>query len=205
MYIFKIYADAGSSRAESVVVIRIIDINNISPIPGQLVYTVQISEMAAIGAIVIGLNVSDPDTNTKLTYSIKSGNILNGFRIDQYGQVLVDSALDYELVPFYRLFVGISDGLHETNARVNIQVIDIAEPTTCSPCLQCPTVSTFDFSMPAYTAKLSENMTANSVIATVDLNQAAKNRLIAANYSIRDQSALRYFSINRTTGRSHDV
>ena len=194
-------ATAGSYTSESIVIIRIIDINNRSPIPGQLIYTVQISEKAALGAIVIGINASDPDTNSKLTYSIKSGNILNSFRVDENGRILVNRQLDYELVTSYKLFVGVSDGLHETNAEVRIQVIDINEPTTCGPCLECPFVSTFDFSKPAYVAKVSENTTANSVIATVDLNQAAKNRLIAGNYSIRDAKALMYFMVNRTTGK----
>lgn len=202
MYIFKVYADAGSSRAESVVIIRIIDINNVSPIRGQPEYTVQISEKATIGAIVIGINVSDPDTNTKLTYTIKSGNILNGFRIDEHGRVLVNKPLDYELVPSYRLFVGVSDGIHETSIRINVQVIDVNEATTCGPCLECPFVSTFDFSQPSYVAMISENTTANAVIATVDLNDAAKNRLIVGNYSIKEAKALLYFNINQTTGES---
>ena len=200
LYVFKVLATAGSSIQESVVIIRIIDINNKRPIPGQLVYSVQISEKAAIGAIVIGINATDIDTNSKLTYSIKSGNILNGFRVDTNGRILVNKPLDYELVPKYRLEVSVSDGSHVTNAQINIDVIDVVEPTTCGPCLECPPVATFDFSKPAYVAKVTENMTANTVISTVELNQASKNRLIVGNYSIKDSTALRYFMINSTTG-----
>ena len=198
-------ATAGASVEESIVLIRIIDVNNRVPIPGQLVYSVRISEKAVIGAIVIGINATDADTNAKLTYSIKSGNILNGFRVDASGRILVNRQLDFELVPSYRLLVGVSDGSHETNAQINIEVIDIDEPTTCGPCLACPPVSTFDFSKPAYVAMVSENMTANSTILSVELNQASKNRLIIGNYSIKDTTAMKYFMINRTTGKWYIV
>lgn len=201
LYIFKVLATAGTSIQESIVIIRVVDINNRAPILQQLVYTVTISEKAVVGAIVIGINATDIDTNSKLTYSIKSGNILDGFRVDASGRVLVNKPLDYELVPSYHLLVAVSDGSHETNAQININVVDINEPTTCGPCLQCPPVSTFDFSKPAYVAKVSENMTANSVISTVELNQASKSRLIVGNYSIKDSTALQYFMINSTTGK----
>ena len=200
---FKVLATAGTSVEESVIIIRIIDINNRAPIPGQLVYSVRISEKAVIGAVVIGINATDPDTNSRLTYSIKSGNILNSFRVDSSGRILVNRQLDYELVPSYRLLVGVNDGAHETNVQINIEVIDINEPTTCGPCIACPHVSTFDFSKPAFVAKVSENMTANTVISTVELNQASKSRLIVGNYSIKDATALQYFIINSTSGMRH--
>ena len=202
---FKVYAAGGSSIAESVVIVNLIDINNKVPIPGQISYTVQISEKAAIGAIVIGINATDPDLNSRLAYSIKSGNILDSFRVDTSGRIRVNKALDYELLPTYTLLVGVNDGIHETTVRVVVNVVDVFEPVTCSPCLACPFVSTYDFSKPAYMAPLSENTTSGAVIATVELNQAAKNRLIVGNYSIQDAKAMMYFEVNQTTGILNDL
>eukprot|EP00794_Sanderia_malayensis_P015994 gene15994-17605_t len=199
MYIFKVYANGGSSVAESVVIIYVIDINNKLPLPGQISYSVEVSEKAAIGAIVIGVNASDPDTNSKFTYSISSGNVLDSFRVDSNGRIRVKKSLDYELLPLYNLQVSISDGIHTTTVPVTVKVLDVYEPTTCSPCQQCPHVSTFDFMKSAYkTVAISDSTAAGTVLTTISLNTAAQNRLISANYSIEDATAQMYFSVNNS-------
>ncbi len=104
-------------------------INNDSPsiTPGQ-VFT--IDENSAVGTFVGSVLATDPDFGTNFQgWAILSGNISNAFTIDTDGKLYVNepSALDYETITSFTLNIQVSDGLHQGEGTVTVNINNVVE------------------------------------------------------------------------------
>ena len=112
------------------VLVRIVDVNDVSPHFEQRVYTVQIDEDNPPGTALISVhaNDTDEDSNGLLSYAIIAGN-KSVFSINNSsGEITVLLALDYETVHQLNLTVNAKDhGIPplEDNASVVINIRDI--------------------------------------------------------------------------------
>ena len=103
-------------------------------------------ENATVGTLVGNLTVFDPDFDSILKYSIKSGDKESQFRISRdnsqplYAQILTDNVLDYELEQNYGLMCEVADesGL-STSGIFNVQVIDVNDIQVSSVSIVDPT------------------------------------------------------------------
>lgn len=120
-------ADNGGKHSQTIVEVTVLPgPNTRSPVFGQSVYEVQVSEGAAINSTVTTITAVDPE-NDPVTYSIMSGNDLRQFSIgDRTGVLTVIRKLDREDLTRYQLLIKAEDtgGLSST-ATVNIKVTDI--------------------------------------------------------------------------------
>ena len=91
--------------------IRIVNINDNSPVFNPVRYNVSIAENAQLDEQFVTLNATDLDPFDGLTYTIVSGNDDSIFALDsKNGQFLVASQLDRETTDFYNLTVRVTDG-----------------------------------------------------------------------------------------------
>ena len=91
--------------------IRVVNINDNSPVFNPARYNVSIVENAKLDKQFVTLNATDLDPFGSLTYTIVSGNNDSMFALDsKNGQFLVASQLDRETTDFYNLTVRVTDG-----------------------------------------------------------------------------------------------
>ncbi|WP_082893455.1 cadherin domain-containing protein [Rufibacter ruber] len=84
-----------------------------------------VSENSPIGHLVHKVEATDPDGATAFTYTITGGNADNRFALEaQTGELKLQSLLDYEKVTAYTLTVAVSDGVQQTTATYQVQVLN---------------------------------------------------------------------------------
>lgn len=125
-----IASDGGNPNrfATAAVSIRILDLNDNTPVWDQTQYFTSLIENITVGSTVISVGAmdldqvdqfTDPDTgettfssrNGYVTYSITDGNPENQFGIDEdTGVVTIVSTLDREVFPEYNLTLNATDG-----------------------------------------------------------------------------------------------
>ncbi|KAJ1128407.1 hypothetical protein NDU88_006786 [Pleurodeles waltl] len=114
-----------------VVVINVTDINDCKPQFAEESYSVEVSEDAAIGDVVLLVSADDQDgpTNNQITYSIVGGDPHGHFTVQsKTGGILVAKHLDREEIPNYSLTVRASDGGKPSlfsDIAISIRVLDI--------------------------------------------------------------------------------
>ncbi|MBC6410945.1 MAG: ankyrin repeat domain-containing protein, partial [Ekhidna sp.] len=93
-----------------------------------------VAENAANGTAVGTVQAADPKKDD-LTFSITSGNDDSNFAINENtGQITVARALDFETASTYTLKISVSDGNLSSTADININVTDVDEEPSSSPC-----------------------------------------------------------------------
>ena len=117
--------DSGSPQLFSVatVVLRILDINDNSPVFNQSQYLINITSVFPVGS-VLSLSADDPDTNSELIFSINDDSGL--FTIDPVTGILYLHATimaDHE--EFYSFSVFVSDGFYTGSANVLVNILDV--------------------------------------------------------------------------------
>lgn len=108
------------------VFVKIIDLNdNIPVFPGP--YSVDVDEDLKVGSVLQRVTASDKDENPDLTYSFSNGKNSQGlFHIDQFtGDVSLLGSLDYEGVKSYVLNITCSDGVHQSETTLSVNVKDV--------------------------------------------------------------------------------
>lgn len=91
--------------------IRVVNINDNSPVFNPTRYDVSIAEDSKLYYHFLTLNATDKDPFGSLTYTIVSGNNAAVFTLDSSnGQLRVASQLDRETTDFYNLTVSVTDG-----------------------------------------------------------------------------------------------
>ncbi|KAG1676563.1 Protein dachsous [Nymphon striatum] len=125
--------DKTSQKRSSSAIVTIIvdDVNDHAPTFNQTKYEASVSELAAVGHIVLRLTATDSDSeqNAKIVYDITSGNDIGHFLIDRNtGYVTLNKSLDYDEVSEYRFIVRATDSQSKTPksviATVHIKVLD---------------------------------------------------------------------------------
>ncbi|XP_067261327.1 protocadherin-23 isoform X2 [Chanodichthys erythropterus] len=106
--------------------VQVVDVNDNSPtIPSM--EPVTIAENLPVGHIVTQVIANDVDLSPSATYKFKDKDRTSGsFAIDQYsGVITTTKSLDYEDQAVYTLTVEASDSVHQTEAEIYIQVLDV--------------------------------------------------------------------------------
>ncbi|XP_068187568.1 protocadherin alpha-C2-like isoform X2 [Antennarius striatus] len=97
------------------IIINVLDINDNAPVFSQPIYTVNVSENAAVGSVVLTLNATDLDegTNSQLVYSYTlytSEKTQELFSLDpNSGEIKVKGVIDYEESQSFEMFIQAQD------------------------------------------------------------------------------------------------
>ena len=145
---------------EHVIVVRVIDENDNSPIFTMNPYTASVSESSSIGTQVLVVEANDDDSGVlgEVRYSIVGGNIGTAFGINETtGLITVNADIDRELINTYTLTVTASNPgplSQIITSRVEITVTDIND----NPPLFMPS---------RYTLNIREDATLNDILTVV--------------------------------------
>ncbi|XP_067297751.1 protocadherin-23 [Pseudorasbora parva] len=149
--------DMGSPPLTGTCTVRVlvVDVNDNSPtIPSM--EPVTIAENLPVGYIVTQVITNDVDLSPSATYRFKDKDQSSrSFAIDQYSGVITTTrSLDYEDQAVYTLRVEASDSVHQTEAELSIQVLDVNDN---------PPV----FSQESYQVLLPEHTSADTYVLSV--------------------------------------
>ncbi|XP_048580487.1 cadherin-23-like isoform X2 [Nematostella vectensis] len=149
---------------QATVTIHVDDVNDRAPVFRFHNYQKEIPEDTAVGTSILTVEAIDEDTpsNTKLTYSILSGNEDGNLQISSalsdskyMGIIKVAKPLDRESSPLYSLNISVSDGVHEGYTVAQILLRDVND---CDP--------EFNYSL-LYSAHVSENSLGGQLVLKV--------------------------------------
>ena len=117
--------------------IDINDLNDNKPIFSENNYEFAIQENSPVPQILGSLRANDPDTNTKLFYSLEHSYLPSKFpfRIDQDGQLFSRESIDREIESTYQFNATVSDQSFQTRIPVKVRILDIND---CQPSWQKP-------------------------------------------------------------------
>uniref|UniRef100_A0A182PP34 Cadherin domain-containing protein n=1 Tax=Anopheles epiroticus TaxID=199890 RepID=A0A182PP34_9DIPT len=122
-----LYRNGKPNSVSKLIFIKVLDKNDNKPmfITKQFVVE-EVPEDENINTAVIEVTARDPDATSLISYTIVSGNEGNAFKIDKnMGRISINSRLDYETVPEYRLVVQADDGTYQDNTTVFIKVKNV--------------------------------------------------------------------------------
>ncbi len=126
----------GSLSAQANITVNLTDVNEPPQISNQ---TFSIAENTANGQQVGLVIATDPDIGQNLTYTIQNGNTGNAFLINSSSGMLTvnnDSSLNYEVNPWFSLFIKIQDdgpGNLYVIKIIHVILTDVNEPPQVSP------------------------------------------------------------------------
>lgn len=143
-YILTVCAADGGGQSSCVrVYFNILDINDNPPIFSMSSYSTSIMENLPYGSTILIFNVTDADEglNSKLSYSISSGDSMGQFQINKDGALKLKKSLDRESQSFYNLVVQVHDmapppaSRYTSSAEVSIILLDVNDnpPSFISP------------------------------------------------------------------------
>ncbi|MFT7807568.1 protocadherin-23 isoform X1 [Arapaima gigas] len=120
--------DRGSPRltGTATIWVRVVDVNDNEPtIPSMK--PIAIAENLPAGSSVTQVTANDVDVSGTVTYSFaEQGSGGGKFAIDSYtGLITLTQSLDREETSDYVLKVGASDSIHQTEAELKVQVLDV--------------------------------------------------------------------------------
>uniref|UniRef100_UPI00358E6C03 protocadherin Fat 1-like isoform X2 n=1 Tax=Myxine glutinosa TaxID=7769 RepID=UPI00358E6C03 len=174
----------------SVVLVTVMDANDQPPQFSAEVYKGTVWEDAQVGDVVAILSIHDADSashNSQATLHLEDGDPLGQFALEptQDGwKVFVKKALDREIRESYLLNVTASDGLHTSQALVDVEVLDINDnPPECEQAL--------------YEELLSEDVPPSTRVLQVHARDADLGENGRLHYSLHGSRA---FSVDSDTG-----
>lgn len=121
MWLYQGLAPENGQDAE--ILIKSVKINK-PPVINDL--TVTIPEDAPVSTVIDSLSTPGYDP-TELKFSIIDGNELGLFSVTDYGKIILDSELDFEISDFHRLNVVAAVGDMQDTATVEIYVENVVE------------------------------------------------------------------------------
>lgn len=172
--------------------INVLDLNDNSPVFPSNSYSVEISEDAPEGSLVLKVSASDSDegSNSQLVYFL-SQESRGMFTVDQHtGRISTAAALDREKVSSYSFKVYAMDssaaGPHNTSAHVTVHVLDVNDNAP------------FFITDPLIINVSSSGISSHKVLATM----RAEDKDFGANGSVfyRFANPVKGFAINSLTG-----
>eukprot|EP00794_Sanderia_malayensis_P006804 gene6804-7572_t len=200
-YVLRFQAsDDGNPQLTSsyTLVVNVTDKNDNKPVFKQSVYSGNITEGCPLGTYVADPIAVDVDLglNSKITYSILSGNERNWFKISSFsGLITTNSAdIDYDALtdPFMLLHILAKDqgtpSLNST-AILNITIQDVNDNTPM-------------FNKSVYSINVNESVIANSLLLQVQAydKDHGVNGKIAYKFSFESERIQRYFQIKNDNG-----
>ena len=168
-----------SMSSQTILQIRVTDINDSPPVFMQASYVFSILETAQFGNVVGQVIATDLDSdfNSILTYSFLEGNINETFNINvSTGVIETANLLNFAITARYDLMVLASDqGFPPLNATVSVVIQVISEDSTLPMFLQ-----------PSYQAMVFENVTIDTIVLQVQANDPLTNASDTLVYSFQD-------------------
>ena len=182
------------SKSPAKVVIFIDDINDTPPKFTMDHYTAEVLLPTYKDVVVIRLNATDDDTgvNTKLKYSISSGNEAGKFSIDpETAEIVVVN--ETGMADSFTLAVEVSDGLFDASATVEVTVIQHTD-------------SAIKFSKNVYQASVEENHPYVETLTVIQVAEKALNeQYLFSLLNGKDDFVIgRTSGVLQTTGKSFD-
>ncbi|RXM30515.1 Protocadherin-16 [Acipenser ruthenus] len=185
--------DHGTPQLSSIasVVVKVLDVNDNNPMFKEGAYTIDISEDAPIGTLVLDITATDADdgTNGMVLYYL-SNESLGMFNVNQEtGKITTADLLDREKRAAYSFLVNAVDSSpakpRNASARVTVNIKDVNDNSPFF--IQDPLI-----------INISSSVSINQVVATM----RAEDKDFGANASIfyRFASLVAGFSINSFTG-----
>ncbi|KAM4706620.1 protocadherin Fat 4-like [Discoglossus pictus] len=133
-YILTVCAQDGGGQSSCVrVYFNILDINDNPPVFSMKSYGTSVMENLPQGSTILTFNVTDADEglNSKLSYSLSSGDSMGQFEVDKNGVLKVLKTLDREGQSFYNLVVQVHDmapppaSRYTSSVEVSIILLDV--------------------------------------------------------------------------------
>ena len=178
----------------TLVTITATDVNDNIPEFVQQNFTVNISEASVIGANIVCLSTTDPDSmrHSKITYLIANGNVNDTFKVTTEGVLVLQKQLDRETVQLYNLtIVAGNSGVTVPQSRVPANVIiNIVDVNDNSPVFQ---KLNYSFTVP-------ENVTERYPVGSVTASDRDSYDNAHISYSIPSLRDHDKFWINTSTG-----
>ena len=119
----------GTNAADAMVTINLNNVNDNTPVVTPATFA--LDENSANATVVGTVVATDADGSLNaLEFSITAGNTGDAFAINaQTGELTVNSsaALDFETTPVFALTVSVSDGQHEAEATITVNLNDVTE------------------------------------------------------------------------------
>ena len=170
--------------------VKIHDVNNNKPKFSEPFVMRRVAENATIGQVIHHRNAVDNDygRNSRLSYTIISGNQENNFEIDyESGQVILARKLDFEKIQSYNLTILARDSGIWPLYNHQILIVNVTDVNDNSPhFISCPSL-----------LKLKENTPVDSVVlqCLADDRDTGENGIV--HYSIsREKPTDSFFRIN---------
>jgi hypothetical protein len=141
-------------------VVTVLDINDNSPSFSEPIYTMDVSEGAAVGETVLVVSASDRDAgnNAVVLYSIISDSSGGLFSLNATsGHLVVEEQLDFESSPIYQLRVQAQDGGQPPRVDTVAVFLIVSDVNDIVP----------TFNQDSYSASLLESSPPNSLVTTV--------------------------------------
>ena len=99
-----------TSQSYFTMIINVLDENDNSPSFDSEKYSAEVPENAAIGSVVLKMNISDPDSGSNGNFSLLiKGSAQNMFKFNTEGSLVLIRKLDYEVQSHYQFSVVARD------------------------------------------------------------------------------------------------
>ena len=190
-YNLVVRAEDTAHTVETSVTIRLININDNSPIFNPSQYAEDIAENRRQGYEFRTLQATDKDDFGGLTYTIVSGNTDSKFTLEPgSGKLRVAGELDRETTDFYNLTVRVTDG--GVPARSDTAFVEI-------------TITDINDNPPRFnTSREQRSVVENSPVGTLVLTVKAEDKDIGANgevvYEIKNGNDAGLFELGESSG-----
>ena len=195
-YVIEVEArDTGNNmlKGRCLVVVQITDINDNAPKPDLAIYQVNISSSLSVGAQVLTLFSTDPDSgiNSQLRYAIINGDPSGFFSINNQGVISLANTLATVAQSSYNLTVRVSDlGSPSLNTNITVIIRVSTEPT-----------SAIAFDRLQYTFDVNENLL-QAYVGAVHANDTGNITSTFISYSVvaNSNQILGIFHLDSATG-----
>ncbi|KAG7462930.1 hypothetical protein MATL_G00189940 [Megalops atlanticus] len=149
-------------RTTVTLAIKVLDINDNSPVFSQASYTVNVPENSPVGTVILQLSAKDADLDSNVTYRIRTDEARQMFAINRTtGQLSVIQALDFEVLSAagatYTFVVEALDGSGVMPPGLATVTVKITDMNDYSPV----------FSQALYRGMVAPNAEKGSLITTV--------------------------------------
>ncbi|XP_046903093.1 protocadherin gamma-C5-like [Hypomesus transpacificus] len=199
-------SDAGtpSLNSEKTIRVRILDVNDNSPVFSQPSYTIYVKENLTPGSILCSVSASDPDTgeNAKISYSILSTKVQDVSTSSYFyvnsenGSIYSMHSFDYEKLKVFQIQVQAKDhGSPSLNSNVTVHVF-ILDQNDNAPSVIYPSAVMGSVSH----QKMPRFAKAGHLVTKVTAVDADSGHNAWVSYRLAEATDASLFSVNLYTG-----
>ncbi|GMR47707.1 hypothetical protein PMAYCL1PPCAC_17901, partial [Pristionchus mayeri] len=124
---YTIWAESGDERAVSTLRVKIVNVNEFTPVFRQKTFIFNVDESAKPGVILGRIIADDADFGDKLIYTMKSDNRADSINISPNGSVVVGkNGIDFDSDRAFDLVVSVEDSTGKTD-EATVEIVVIAD------------------------------------------------------------------------------